>query len=96
MATNAPDSNDALVTVFDTEQENEALVVQGLLDSVGIESVLTNLDVPQDVIPVGGVILQVRPEQAEEARRVIAESQVNTGEPESDSEVNENSTEPAV
>lgn len=96
MAANAPDSNDALVTVFDTEQENEALVVQGLLDSVGIESVLTNLDVPQDVIPVGGVVLQVRPDQADEARRVIAESQIKTGETDSDTELSENPTEPAV
>jgi hypothetical protein len=96
MATNAPDSSGALVTVFDTEQENEALVVQGLLDSAGIESVMTTLDVPQDVIPVGGVVLQVRAEQADEARRVIAESQTNSGETDSDSSANDNSKEPAV
>ncbi len=75
MATNGPDPSDALVTVFDTEQESEAMVVQGLLESEGIESVLTNLDAPQDVLPgVGGVVLQVRPEQADQARRVIEES----------------------
>ncbi len=74
MATNAPDPSDALVTIFDTEQESEALVVKGLLDSEGIDSVLTNLDAPQDVLPgVGGVVLQVRPEQADEARRIIQE-----------------------
>lgn len=71
MATLGPDPSDALVTVFDTEQESEAMVVKGLLESEGIDSVLTNLDNPQDVLPVGGVVLRVRPEQAEEARRVI-------------------------
>lgn len=74
MATNAPEPSDALVTVFDTEQESEAMVVKGLLESEGIDSVLTNLDAPQDVLPVGGVVLQVRPEQADEARRIIQES----------------------
>lgn len=74
MATNAPDPSGELITVFDTEQESEALVVKGLLDSEGIDSVLTTLDVPQDVIPVGGVVIRVRPDQADEARRVIQES----------------------
>jgi Putative prokaryotic signal transducing protein len=75
MATNAPEPSDALVTVFDTEQESEAMVVKGLLESEGIDSILTNLDAPQDVLPgVGGVVLQVRPEQADEARRLIQDS----------------------
>jgi len=61
-----------LVSVFDTSDEAEALVVQGLLESDGIESLLTNLDAPQDVLPgVGGVILRVRPSDAEEARSII-------------------------
>ena len=33
-----PDPNEKLVKVFDSEQESEALVVKGLLDSAGIES----------------------------------------------------------
>lgn len=79
MATNAPDPSDALVTVFDTEQESEAMVVKGLLETEGIDTVLTNLDAPQDILPgVGGVVIQVRPEQAEEARRIIAESRDTT------------------
>lgn len=79
MATNAPDPSYALVTVFDTEQESEAMVVKGLLESEGIDSVLTNLDAPQDVLPgVGGVVLQVRPEQADQARRLIQESRNTT------------------
>jgi hypothetical protein len=61
-----------LVSVFDTMDEAEALVVQGLLESNGIETLLTNLDAPQDVLPgVGGVVLRVRPEEAEEAREII-------------------------
>jgi hypothetical protein len=33
-----PDPNEKLVKVFDSEQEPEALVVKGLLDSAGIEN----------------------------------------------------------
>lgn len=72
MATTDP--NDALVTVFDTEQESEAMVVQGLLESAGIESMMRSLDNPQDVLPVGGVVLQVRSDQVDNALRVIEEN----------------------
>ena len=66
--------NEALVIVFVTEQESEAMVVQGLLESAGIDVLLTNLDAPQDILPgVGGVKLQVREDQAEEARAILAE-----------------------
>jgi len=71
-----PDPNEELVRVFDTQQESEALVVQGLLQSAGIESEMTAIDAAQDVFPgVGGTIILVREEDADEARRVIAESQ---------------------
>jgi hypothetical protein len=71
-----PDPNEELVRVFDTQQESEALVVQGLLQSAGIESEVTAIDAAQDVFPgVGGTIILVREEDAAEARRVIAESQ---------------------
>ena len=71
-----PDPNEELVRVFDTQQESEALVVQGLLQSAGIESEVTAIDAAQDVFPgVGGTIILVREEDANEARRVIAESQ---------------------
>ncbi len=98
MATNAPEPSDALVTVFDTEQESEAMVVKGLLDSEGIDSVLTNLDAPQDILPgVGGVVLQVRPEQAEEARRVIQESRDTPGaEIEAEAAASDSSNDPAL
>jgi hypothetical protein len=69
-----PTPDNELVKVFDTDQESEAMVVRGLLESAGIEAVILSLDAPQDVLPgVGGVIVQVREDQAEEARRVIEE-----------------------
>lgn len=69
---NDPDTG--LVDVFDTQQESEAMVVHGLLESAGIESIITNLDAPQDVLPgVGGVVIRVNPEQAEAARQLIEE-----------------------
>lgn len=69
-----PNPLEKLVKVFDSEQESEVMVVRGLLESAGIETATTNLDAPQDILPgVGGVILQVREEQADEARRIIAD-----------------------
>jgi hypothetical protein len=69
-----PDPNEKLVKAFDTEQESEALVVKGLLDSSGIDSDMTALSAPQDTFPgVGGTIILVREEDAEAARRIIAE-----------------------
>jgi hypothetical protein len=66
--------NDELVPVFDSEQESEAMIVRGLLESAGIEAIITGFDAPQDVLPgVGGVVVRVAPDQAEEARQIIAE-----------------------
>jgi len=85
MAIEANDS--ALVTVFDTERETEALMVKGLLESAGIEALIISLDSPQDVFPgVGGVIVQVTPEQAAEAQAIIAEYRAHPAE---DSEITE-------
>ena len=64
-----------LVQVFGTQDEAEAQVVRGLLESAGIEALLTGLDAPQDILPgVGGVVVRVAPEQADEARRLIEEN----------------------
>lgn len=69
-----PDPNEKLVKVFDSEDESEALVVKGLLDSAGIDSDLTAASMVQDTFPgLGGMIILVREEDAGEARRVIAE-----------------------
>lgn len=70
-----PHPEQELVEVFDTQDESEAMVIHGLLESAGIESVITGLDAPQSVLPgVGGVLVRVAPEQAEEARRLIADN----------------------
>ena len=61
-----------LVSVFSTADEAEGMVVQGLLESNGIETLLANLEAPQDVLPgVGGVAIKVRPSDAGEAREII-------------------------
>jgi hypothetical protein len=71
----APEPTEQLVKVFDTEQESEAMIVRGLLEANGIPAVIENLDAPQDVLPgVGGVIVLVREEQAEEAAGLIEAS----------------------
>jgi hypothetical protein len=75
-----PDPNEKLVKVFDTEQESEAIVVKGLLESAGIESNLTSIATVQDAFPgLGGVVLMAREEDAEAARRIIAASQPAPG-----------------
>jgi hypothetical protein len=69
-----PQVDPELVAVFDTMQETEAMVVQGLLTSAGIDSIVTSLQAQQDVWPgVGGVVVQVAAARAEEARQMIAD-----------------------
>lgn len=70
-----PDPNEKLVKVFDSEQESEAMVVKGLLDSAGIENDLASASLLQDAFPgMGGMIILVREEDAEKARELIAGS----------------------
>ena len=67
-----PNPNEKLVRVFDTEQESEAMVVRGLLESAGIDCDITALDAPQDTFPgVGGTVILVREEDAAKARQLI-------------------------
>ena len=73
-----PDPNEKLVKVFGSEQESEAMVVKGLLDSAEIESDLKSASLLQDAFPgLGGMIILVREEDADEARRLIAEQRQN-------------------
>lgn len=70
-----PDPNEKLVKIFDSEQESEAMVVKGLLDSAGIDNDLASASLLQDAFPgMGGMIILVRQEDAEKAQRLIAES----------------------
>lgn len=67
-----------LVSVLDAKQESEASVVQALLESEGIESIITSMDAPQDVLPgVGGVSLQVHASEADRARAIIEDYRSN-------------------
>src|SRR5580658_10912891 len=66
-----PAPNEKLLKIFDTEQETEAIVVQGLLQSAGIESDLKSIDAVQDTFPgVGGTVILVREEDAPEAEKI--------------------------
>ncbi len=70
-----PKPDAELVRVFDSEQESEAMVVNGLLESAGIQSDLTSLDAAQYILPgVGGNVILVRKEDAKKARELIQES----------------------
>jgi hypothetical protein len=89
---NRPQSHEELVEVFDTMEESEAMVVRGLLESAGIEAIITSLDAPQDILPgVGGVIVRVSPEQAEEARKLIEDYRSDETGDEDDSPLNDDS-----
>jgi Putative prokaryotic signal transducing protein len=71
----APDPNEKLVKVFDSEQESEAMIVKGLLESAGIDSDLTSGSLVQDMFPgLGGMIILVRERDAESARKLIEEN----------------------
>lgn len=70
-----PDPNEKLVKVFDSEQESEVMIVKGLLDAAGIDCDMTSVDVVQDTFPgLGGMVILVRQEDAETARKLIEES----------------------
>lgn len=67
-----PLPNDAnLVVVFNSADESEVLVVKSLLEEEGIDCLMTG-EVPMNILPgVGGWVLQVPADQAEDARHVI-------------------------
>jgi len=68
-----PQDNRDLMVVFNSADESEVLVVKSLLEAEGIECLMTG-EVPIDILPgVGGWVLQVPPDQAEDARRLIEE-----------------------
>ncbi len=78
MATQPISPNDELVAVFGSKEESEVMVVRGLLEAAGIECLVSALEAPQDVLPgVGGLVVRVPPDQADEARRLIEEESRN-------------------
>ena len=78
MATQPISPNDELVEVFGSKEESEVMVVRGLLQAAGIECLVTALDAPQDVLPgVGGLVVRVPADRAEEARQIIEEERRN-------------------
>lgn len=67
----------ALVVIFRTQSDIEASVVRGLLDTHGIQALLSS-DVPHSVFPLtidglGEVRLSVRADEAERARELIGD-----------------------
>ena len=64
-----------LVSVYVASQESMTQIVIGLLESAGIECMEASIEASQDVYPgVGGTRVLVSPEDAEEAKRIIAEN----------------------
>jgi hypothetical protein len=91
-----PKADPELVEVFDTVQESEAMVIHGLLNSAGIESLVTNIQFPQDIFPgVGSISVRVNPAQEEEARRVIEDYKANAAADDDQNPVEEEATGPA-
>jgi hypothetical protein len=69
-----PTPDKKLVKIFDTEQETEAIVVKGLLESAGIETDIKSIDAVQDTFPgIGGTIILVGEEDAAAATKIIDE-----------------------
>jgi hypothetical protein len=66
-----PKPNEKLVRVFDTDEDTEALVVKGLLDSAGIDAEIRGVDNTQDVLPIGGTVIVVRAEDERAARQLL-------------------------
>ncbi len=73
MATQPLPNDKNLVVVFNSMDESEVLVVKSLLEEAEIDCLMTG-EVPMNILPgVGGWVLQVPAEQAEDAQRLIAE-----------------------
>ena len=88
-----PGPNEKLVKVFDSEQESEAMVVKGLLDSADIDSDLTSASMVQDTFPgLGGMVILVREEDAAQARQLIAEYAQSADEVEDEDEEDDDAT----
>lgn len=95
-ASQQPDPNEKLVKVFDSEDESEALVVKGLLDSAGIDNDMTAASMIQDMFPgLGGMIILVRDEDAEAARQLINDYKQGPAEDDETAEIEINEEPPS-
>ncbi len=66
-----------LVSVYECENDEEADIIVGLLESYGIEAVL-NSEMPHSVLPVNAdAHILVNHADAEEARRIIEDAKEN-------------------
>ena len=79
-ANQEPEPQQELEIVFSTNDDSEALVVRGLLESSGLEVAMKTPEAPIGVFPIsasdlGRVHLLVRAQRAGEARSIIEESQ---------------------
>jgi len=90
-----PDPNEKLVKVFGTEQEPEAMMVQGLLEEAGITSDLRSAELTQDTFPgLGGVEILVSEEDVEEAEKIIESYRQSPLKDDETAEINELSQPP--
>ncbi len=72
-------SRENLVTVFETNDDSEAMVVRSLLESSGMDVLFQTTEAPAGVfpfssMPLGHIRLEVIESQAEEALRLIVDS----------------------
>ena len=68
------EASSELVTVFETADEAEALVVHGLLEGEGLQSILVSEYGQNDLLAGAGTFrVRVLQERAEEAQKVIEE-----------------------
>lgn len=89
-----PDPNEKLVKIFETENEPEALVVKGLLDSAEIDNDLASAELLQEAFPgLGGMIILVREEDAARARSIIQEYSQSNAVADSSDEPDDDATE---
>jgi hypothetical protein len=82
----APNPDEKLVRVFDTEQDAEAMVVRSLLESAGIDCNVVGEN-PPDVLPVGARSILVREEDLTRARQLLAEYERSPEQESADNEV---------
>lgn len=70
-----PDDRE-LVSVFETMEESQAMVVRGLLESAEIDVLIVGENA-ENALPVGAMEVRVPEDQADEARAIIESYRAN-------------------